>query len=41
MVEKYGAQYLAYSDRVPRFFPRAGQWRRLLSAGARSRHVEP
>ena len=41
VLEKFGAQYLAYRERVPRFFPRAGRWRRLLSAGARSRHVEP
>lgn len=32
MLEKLGDEYRAYQDRVPMFFPRRGQWRRLLDA---------
>ena len=32
MVERYGEQYLAYRRRVPMFFPRPGEWRRLFGA---------
>jgi len=38
MIERFGAEYRAYQRRVPRFFPRAGQWRLLVerSGGADS-----
>jgi len=32
MIERFGDAYEAYRRRVPRFFPRRGQWRRLLEA---------
>lgn len=32
MVERFGDEYLAYRARVPMFFPRRGEWRRLLDA---------
>ena len=32
MVERFGETYEAYRRRVPMFFPRQGQWRRLLEA---------
>lgn len=31
MVEKFGAEYRAYRDRVPGFIPRRGQWRNLVA----------
>jgi len=33
MVQKYGAAYEAYQYRVPMFFPRQGEWKKLVSAG--------
>ena len=30
VVEQFGEEYLTYQRRVPRFFPRMGQWRQLL-----------
>lgn len=30
MVDRFGEQYRAYQRRVPMFWPRAGQWRRLF-----------
>jgi protein-S-isoprenylcysteine O-methyltransferase Ste14 len=29
MIERFGDEYLAYTRRVPMFFPRRGEWRRL------------
>jgi len=36
MVERFGETYEAYRRRVPMFFPRRGQWRRLLEAARAS-----
>ena len=33
MVEKFGEQYRAYRATVPMFFPRWGQWRKLIAMG--------
>jgi protein-S-isoprenylcysteine O-methyltransferase Ste14 len=30
VVKKFGEEYLVYQRRVPMFFPRTGQWRRLV-----------
>jgi len=30
MVERFGARYVEYRQRVPAFFPRRGEWRRLV-----------
>lgn len=32
MIEQFGEEYLDYRRRVPMFFPRWGEWRRLLGA---------
>ena len=32
MIARFGDEYLAYRARVPMFFPRRGEWRRLLDA---------
>lgn len=32
MIEKFGDEYIAYRNRVPMFFPRWGEWRRLFGA---------
>ncbi len=32
LVEHFGEEYLAYRRRVPMFFPRWGEWRRLFGA---------
>lgn len=42
MIDRFGDEYLAYQRRVPMFFPRHGEWRRLIdetrpSAGAHPR----
>lgn len=31
MMDQFGDQYRAYQRRVPMFFPRAGEWRRLIT----------
>ena len=33
MIQKFGAPYEAYRQRVPMFFPRKGEWKKLMSAG--------
>ncbi len=40
MVERFGETYEAYRRRVPMFFPRRGQWRRLLEASRASADVQ-
>ena len=32
LVEQFGDEYVAYRQRVPMFFPRWGEWRRLFAA---------
>jgi protein-S-isoprenylcysteine O-methyltransferase Ste14 len=32
MINRFGAPYEGYMQRVPRFFPRRGEWRQLFSA---------
>ncbi|MEX0805769.1 MAG: isoprenylcysteine carboxylmethyltransferase family protein [Candidatus Binatia bacterium] len=34
MIDQFGDEYRAYQDRVPMFFPRWGEWRRLFEAGS-------
>ena len=34
MIEQFGDRYREYQQQVPMFFPRMGQWRRLLEAGS-------
>jgi len=36
MIRKFGEEYLAYRQRVPMFFPRLRDWRRLVGAGRTS-----
>jgi protein-S-isoprenylcysteine O-methyltransferase Ste14 len=33
MVQKFGAAYETYRQTVPMFFPRKGEWKKLMSAG--------
>lgn len=37
MVERFGEQYQTYQQRVPMFWPRAGEWRRLFGQPAERR----
>jgi protein-S-isoprenylcysteine O-methyltransferase Ste14 len=34
LTDRFGEEYLAYRRRVPRFFPRWGEWRRLVGAAS-------
>ena len=41
MTERFGKDYLTYRSQVPMFFPRRGQWRRLLEQGQSSTGARP
>jgi protein-S-isoprenylcysteine O-methyltransferase Ste14 len=41
MIERFGEQYVTYRDRVPAFFPRRGEWRRLLDEARSSAGAQP
>ncbi|MBI4536392.1 MAG: isoprenylcysteine carboxylmethyltransferase family protein [candidate division NC10 bacterium] len=41
MVERFGDDYLTYRRRASMFFPRRGEWHRLLEATRSSGRVEP
>lgn len=30
VIEEFGDEYLAYQQKVPRFFPRSGEWKKLI-----------
>jgi protein-S-isoprenylcysteine O-methyltransferase Ste14 len=41
MIERFGDEYLAYRCRIPMFFPRRREWRRLLDEARSSARVQP
>jgi methanethiol S-methyltransferase len=41
MIDQFGDEYRAYQDRVPMFFPRSGEWRRLFGGAASSAEDRP
>lgn len=41
MIERFGEEYLVYGRRVPMFFPRRGEWRRLVDEARSSAGAQP